>query len=105
MRIYLDTCSLERPLDSKTQARIAVEAEAVLCVLALCEKGEIELLSSEALEFEVELNSDQKLPVALGDKRELAVTATAYICRGPVCGMPVFEPSEFKQRLIAARRA
>ena len=27
MRIYLDTCSLQRPLDSKTQIRIILEAE------------------------------------------------------------------------------
>jgi len=28
MKIYLDMCSLQRPLDTKTQPRIAVEAEA-----------------------------------------------------------------------------
>lgn len=53
MRVYLDTCSLQRPLDSRTQIRIALEAEAVLGVLALCEAGEIELVSSDALRFEV----------------------------------------------------
>jgi predicted nucleic acid-binding protein len=52
MRIYLDTCSLQRPLDSRTQIRIIVEADAVLGILALCEAGTIELISSDALLFE-----------------------------------------------------
>ena len=53
MRIYLDTCSLQRPLDSKTQVRIVLEAEAVLGILTLCEAGSIELVSSEVLMFEI----------------------------------------------------
>lgn len=53
MRVYLDTRSLQRPLDSRTQIRIVLEAEAVLGVLALCEAGEIELVSSDALRFEL----------------------------------------------------
>jgi hypothetical protein len=28
MRVYLDMCSIQRPLDTKSQVRIAVEAEA-----------------------------------------------------------------------------
>ena len=32
MLLYLDLCSLQRPLDDKTQLRIALEAEAVLVV-------------------------------------------------------------------------
>ena len=39
MRIYLDMCSIQRPLDDKTQIRIRVESEAVLAILALCESG------------------------------------------------------------------
>jgi predicted nucleic acid-binding protein len=56
MRIYLDMCSIQRPLDTKTQPRIAVEAEAILGVLALCEAGQLELLTSETLVFELEHN-------------------------------------------------
>jgi hypothetical protein len=56
MRIYLDTCSLQRPLDSKTQIRIVLEAEAILGVLSLCESGEVDLVSSEVLLFETERN-------------------------------------------------
>src|SRR4051795_1632292 len=52
MRIYLDTCSLNRPLDDKTQPRVALEAEAILAVLGLCETGQIVLVSSDVLLFE-----------------------------------------------------
>lgn len=52
MKVYLDSCSLQRPLDSKNQIRIALEAEAVLGILALCEAGQLDLISSDALEFE-----------------------------------------------------
>jgi len=56
MKIYLDTCSLQRPLDSKTQIRIALEAEAVLGLLSLVESGQVELVSSEVLLFETNGN-------------------------------------------------
>lgn len=54
MRIYLDMCSLQRPLDTKTQARVAVEAEAILAVITLWEAGQLELVTSQALIFEAE---------------------------------------------------
>lgn len=53
MRIYLDCCSLQRPFDDKSQPRIAVEAEAVLVILALCESDHLKLISSDALLFEI----------------------------------------------------
>ena len=53
MKVYLDNCSLQRPLDDKAQVRIALEAEAILSILTLCESGDIDLLSSDALLFEV----------------------------------------------------
>ena len=51
--IYLDTCSIQRPLDNKSQPRIYLEAEAILAVLQLVETNELELLSSDVLRFEV----------------------------------------------------
>ena len=53
MKVYFDTCSLNRPLDNKSQLRVALEAEAVLGVLSLCEAGDLFLVSSEALTLEV----------------------------------------------------
>lgn len=41
MKIYLDCCSLRRPFDDKSQPRIAVEAEAVLVILSLCESNHL----------------------------------------------------------------
>jgi predicted nucleic acid-binding protein len=56
MKIYLDMCSLQRPLDTKTQLRVAVEAEAILSILTFCESGYATLLASDALVFETEQN-------------------------------------------------
>jgi predicted nucleic acid-binding protein len=56
MRIYMDMCSLQRPSDDRTQLRIRVESEAVLGILALCESGKAELVSSVALRFEIDRN-------------------------------------------------
>ncbi len=56
MRVYLDLCSIQRPLDTPSQVRIAVEAEAILGVLALCEMGQLDLVASAALVFEAERN-------------------------------------------------
>ncbi|NJL27605.1 MAG: type II toxin-antitoxin system VapC family toxin [Thermoanaerobaculia bacterium] len=56
MKIYLDTCSLQRPLDVKSQPRIALEAEAVLAIIELYEAGLLDLVSSRVLLFETQRN-------------------------------------------------
>jgi predicted nucleic acid-binding protein len=53
MKIYLDACSLQRPLDDRSQPRINIEAEAILTILRLVEAGALELFSSETLAFEI----------------------------------------------------
>ncbi len=53
MRIYFDSCCLQRPLDDQTQLRIRVESEAVLALLNVAQSGDIILLNSEALEYEI----------------------------------------------------
>lgn len=58
MRVYLDNCCLQRPLDNKSQVRVQLESEVVLAVLSLWEKKQIEVISSEALEFELAQNPD-----------------------------------------------
>ena len=58
MRICLDVCTLQRPLDDRSQPRINVEAEAVLTILELVESGSLELLSSAALQFEIDRTPD-----------------------------------------------
>lgn len=56
LKVYLDTCSIQRPLDTLSQTRIRLEAEAVLGVLERVEAGEVELISSTVLELETARN-------------------------------------------------
>lgn len=56
IKVYLDLCAIQRPLDTPNQVRIVLEAEAVLGILSLCDAGLIELVSSEALVHETEQN-------------------------------------------------
>lgn len=53
MKIYLDNCTLQRPLDDQDQPRIEQEAEAVIEILTHCEAGHLTLFSSESLDFEI----------------------------------------------------
>lgn len=53
IKIYLDCCSMQRPFDDKSQPRVAVEAEAILVVLSLCESNCLEIISSDALLLEI----------------------------------------------------
>ena len=43
-------------MDSKTQIRILLEADAVLGIIALCDAGDVELVSSDALLYETRRN-------------------------------------------------
>jgi predicted nucleic acid-binding protein len=52
-KIYLDVCCLNRPFDDQTQARIRLEAEAVMMILSRCETEQWEWVSSNVVEFEV----------------------------------------------------
>ena len=60
MRIYLDTCCLQRPLDDQTHPRIRVETEAIFAILASVQHGGTTLLTSEALEFEINRIPDEQ---------------------------------------------
>ena len=59
MRVYLDNCCRQRPLDNQTHPRIRVETEAVFAVLAAVQAKELSLLSSEALQYEVNRIPDE----------------------------------------------
>jgi predicted nucleic acid-binding protein len=76
MKVYLDMCSIQRPLDTKSQPRIAVEAEAILGVLTLCEAGQVELMTSDTLVFEVERNPH---PVRKEYALKVLAKATVFI--------------------------
>lgn len=54
VKVYLDNCSIQRPLDDKSQLRIMLEAEAVLGVISLHQQGVIQFIHSDALRYEIE---------------------------------------------------
>ena len=58
MLVYLDNCTIQRPLDDRSHVRIAVEAECVLGLIAQVESRSIDIVSSEALRFEIENSTD-----------------------------------------------
>ncbi len=58
MKIYLDTCCLNRPFDDQRQARIRLESEAVTLILEKIHTEEWEWIGSEVLLYEIEQNSD-----------------------------------------------
>lgn len=74
MRIYLDSCAIQRPLDTYSHTRIVLEAEAVLGILALCITGKLELVSSEALEYEAEQN-----PLSVRREHAKAILTQAHM--------------------------
>lgn len=55
-RFYLDTSVLNRVFDDQTQARIALETQALRMILQLVETGQVALVNSSVLEFEAQKN-------------------------------------------------
>lgn len=61
MRIYLDTCCFNRPFDDQTQDRIRLESEAVRLILQHVERGNLKLIGSEMLQYEIaQIPDDQR---------------------------------------------
>ena len=58
--VYLDVCCLNRPFDDQTQARIRLESEAVLLVLAKVEAGQVGWVSSDIVEYELGKMADRE---------------------------------------------
>lgn len=57
-RIYLDACCLNRSFDDQTQPRIALETQAVLSILSQCQSGQWKLITSAALDAELDQTPD-----------------------------------------------
>jgi hypothetical protein len=55
MRVYLDMCCLKRPFDNQAQARVHLESEAVLALLA-APADKVEFLRGAALDLENDQN-------------------------------------------------
>ena len=53
MRIYMDVCCLNRPFDDLTQAKVYIEAETIMSILAYCESNMWTLISSSVIDYEI----------------------------------------------------
>jgi predicted nucleic acid-binding protein len=62
MKIYLDTCCLNRPFDDQRQPRIRLEAEAVTLILEKVHQREWSWVGSEVLVYEIQqtTNAERK---------------------------------------------
>lgn len=76
MRIYLDTCTIQRPADDMQELRVRLEAQAITDVIELIEAGEIELVSSEVLELE---NDRNRNPLRRGASAQVLSFATEVV--------------------------
>jgi hypothetical protein len=56
--VYLDVCCLNRPFDEQAQARVHLEAEGVLIILARCSAGDWTWMSSDVVDLEIERTPD-----------------------------------------------
>ena len=84
MKIYLDTCCLQRPLDEKSQIRVQLEAEAVLAVLTLCASDRATLVSSEVLQVELNKNPNPQRRVFVAEilaRAEISIEIDQTITR------------------------
>jgi len=77
MKIYLDTCCLNRPFDDQAQERIRLETESVMIILSRLQRKEWTWLGSQALEIEIDRapDADQKsrLKRIIGFVRDVVV--------------------------------
>jgi predicted nucleic acid-binding protein len=54
LKIYLDTCCYSRPFDDLTQSKILSEAQAVQDVVELSKSGELTIMSSQFVKYEID---------------------------------------------------
>ena len=71
MKIYLDTCALNRLTDDQSQPRIRAEAQAVERILDLVTAGEIHWIASSAMRAELQRNPNAA-------KREVSIALLAF---------------------------
>jgi len=58
LKLYLDVCVYNRPFDSQSDERVALETNIFIYILEGIEKGDYQLITSESLVFENEKNPD-----------------------------------------------
>jgi predicted nucleic acid-binding protein len=72
MRVYLDSCSFNRPFDDQSQLRIRLESEAKLEVQERIRSGRVELIWSYMMDFENSENPFKERRTRIEDWRKLA---------------------------------
>jgi predicted nucleic acid-binding protein len=87
LRIYLDVCCLNRPFDDQTQARVRLEAEAVLMILTQCETGDWEWIGSEVIVLEIHQTPDP-------ERRRRVQLLTSHAHRSVVVGKSEIERAQ-----------
>lgn len=58
MRIYLDVCCYNRPFDDQDDDKIRLESEAVKAILKKAINGDIVIVGSDVVDYEIENMSD-----------------------------------------------
>ena len=53
MRLYLDTCCVNRPFDDQSQERVRVESEAILSIIQRIQSGSDQWIGSDVLTREI----------------------------------------------------
>lgn len=86
-KVYLDVCCLNRPFDDQTQARIRLEAEAVLMILAQCEIDDWDWLGSKVIDLEIQLTPDP-------ERRRRVYLLASHIHRSVDVGRPEIERAQ-----------
>lgn len=61
MRIYFDSCALNRLTDAPSQLRIRLEAEAVEKIFRMVWKGRMKWVASQANEIEIRRNPSEQM--------------------------------------------
>jgi predicted nucleic acid-binding protein len=60
MKVYLDSCCVNRPFDDLSQSRIREECEAVFAIIALSEASKLAIVKSSVLELEIRKTKDAR---------------------------------------------
>lgn len=76
IRVYLDTCCLNRPFDDQGQERVRLESEAIIVILQRVARGEWIMIGSGALDDEIAAISDPELRERV---QAIADVATNYV--------------------------
>jgi predicted nucleic acid-binding protein len=98
VKVYLDVSCLNRPFDDQTQARVHLEAEAVALILARCESGEWQQVSSEIARIEIDANPDEvqrkRVALLLPDGPDILKLAETHYDRGRELEALGFKPAD-----------